>query len=464
MSLDLPTSPHQPPTDSNPIDFPRTDKSLGLTPGRPDLDIIQRVGLGMLGLGTAVLIVAVLAGLRGWAPLATILGLITAGSFIYSFRTYLREPPGIRNNRAVTASLTGRGALGWFAGVVLTTFYCIHYWKDSWFEGLHDVFDPLSLAVAGKETDKYFFYALLYTLAVVIMGVRALLRYRHNRYQLVRTSVVMFSQLVFAFSIPFIMARVAGKEFWPSYFWPLGYSSLFPDNVGDLIYNRGALGAFMFGWGVIMLLVVTPVLTYFFGKRWYCSWVCGCGGLANTFGDGWRHLSDKSSRAWKIERITIYSVLVFVVVITAALWITKAAWLGNLYAFLIGSIFAGVIGTGFYPILGTRVWCRFGCPMAAILGTIQRFFSRFRITTNGSQCISCGNCSKYCEMGIDVRWYAQRGQNIVRASCVGCGMCAAVCPRGVLSLENGPRHNRLPEPISLTLPEKSGIQAAVRTD
>jgi len=41
-------------------------------------------------------------------------------------------------------------------------------------------------------------------------------------------------------------------------------------------------------------------------------------------------------------------------------------------------------------------------------------------------------------MGIDVRSYAQRGENIVRSSCVGCGICAAVCPRGVLKLENGP--------------------------
>jgi ferredoxin len=40
-------------------------------------------------------------------------------------------------------------------------------------------------------------------------------------------------------------------------------------------------------------------------------------------------------------------------------------------------------------------------------------------------------------MGIDVKWYAQRGQNIVRSSCVGCGICSAVCPRGVLKLENG---------------------------
>ena len=96
-----------------------------------------------------------------------------------------------------------------------------------------------------------------------------------------------------------------------------------------------------------------------------------------------------------------------------------------------------MVGVGFYPLMGNRVWCRFGCPQAAILGLWQRLFSRFRITTNGGQCMSCGNCSTYCEMGIDVRAYAERSMNIVRASCVGCGVCAAVCPRGVLKLENG---------------------------
>ena len=113
------------------------------------------------------------------------------------------------------------------------------------------------------------------------------------------------------------------------------------------------------------------------------------------------------------------------------------------FASLLRPSFSGVLGVGFYPILGSRVWCRFGCPMAAILGLQQRLLSRFRITTNGGQCISCGNCSTYCEMGIDVRDYAQRGENIVRSSCVGCGVCSAVCPRGVLKLENGPLENRI---------------------
>jgi polyferredoxin len=173
--------------------------------------------------------------------------------------------------------------------------------------------------------------------------------------------------------------------------------------------------------------------------------VCGCGGLAETAGDPFRHLSDKSLKAWKIERWMIHSVLVAVVLMTALLWLNSWQQGGVLgafsqaysmaYGYLVGMAFSGVVGVGFYPLMGSRVWCRFGCPMAAILGVLQKKKSKFRITANGGQCISCGNCSTYCEMGIDVRHYAQRGQDVVRASCVGCGICAAVCPRGVLRLE-----------------------------
>ena len=60
--------------------------------------------------------------------------------------------------------------------------------------------------------------------------------------------------------------------------------------------------------------------------------------------------------------------------------------------------------------------------------------------------MSGGNGSTYWEMGIDVRSYAQKGQNIVRSSCVGCGICSEVCPRGVLKLENGPVEKRTERP------------------
>jgi polyferredoxin len=25
----------------------------------------------------------------------------------------------------------------------------------------------------------------------------------------------------------------------------------------------------------IAMIFISPILTYFYGKRWYCSWVCG---------------------------------------------------------------------------------------------------------------------------------------------------------------------------------------------
>lgn len=343
-------------------------------------------------------------------------------------------------------SLSNRGVAAWVLGVFVTGFYVCLYWFPGALKGLIDLFDPLSWALRGRKADQWFVYGSFYTMAVTFMGVKFMYKYRHSRYQLIRTASVMFFQLIFAYLIPAFMLLMNQPEFYFSYFWPLKYDYLFPGTVSYLMKQPGGLGVFLVFWGAMMSVVAVPTLTYFFGKRWYCSWVCGCGALAETAGDPFRALSDKSLRAWRIERWLIHSVLIFVVLTTLLLWLNswqKGGLLGGwsqgfskTYGFLIGATFSGVVGTGFYPILGNRVWCRFGCPQAAILGIFQRYFSRFRITTNGGQCISCGNCSTYCEMGIDVKSYAQRGQDVVRASCVGCGICSAVCPRGVLRLEN----------------------------
>ena len=371
------------------------------------------------------------------------------------------ELPGIKHNNIWFDSLNSRGTIGIMLGTFLIAFYCVMYWWPAWVAEWALLTDPVASIMTGSASgSQWFLYGLIYTFAVVVMGIRYLIKYRHSRYQQIRTLSVIFFQV----AIAFVLANLLELNGLPNTdlknIWPLDYSLFFDYRIGKLV-SEGTIGFWMLGWGIFLFLIGVPLFTYLYGKRWYCSWVCGCGGLAETAGDPFRQHSDKSLKAWKFERWSIHGVLVFAIFMTILVAYTTY-WdvfrdsdgqhlLGygldsykvrQWYGFGVSSIFAGVVGTGFYPLMGNRVWCRFGCPLAAYLGIVQRFKSRFRITTNGGQCISCGNCSTYCEQGIDVRWYAQRGQNIVRSSCVGCGVCSAVCPRGVLSLENGPDEAR----------------------
>ncbi|MBT8235702.1 MAG: 4Fe-4S binding protein [Bacteroidia bacterium] len=503
------------------------DRNMSLT-GQPP----QNLSAGQKGatlVGLAGLMILLLAAFninfpgKGWW-LTLSLGLIIGATYWFSKTSYGNKYKGIKNDGVWFKSMSSRGFWAWIAGISLTGFYVILYFFPEYLglvqggqsKGLISLFNPLSRMLSGNPASQWFVYGTLYTVAILAFGVKFIWKYRHNRYEVIRTFSVMFFQTAFAFIIPEIMARLNGKL--PYYdlknVWPLNYYNFERYRINAFI-DAGDIGLAMLIFGVLSIFVITPILTYKYGKRWYCSWVCGCGGLAETAGDPFRHLSDKRLSAWKVERWVVHSVVVFVTLMTTAViysylgndtskyWLTKGVFLGGVstlitlvflwamifkrkqlqkdaqygaigyfvviialiamhyfsgdgniflfkseslrksYGFLIGSIFSGVIGTGFYPIFGNRVWCRFGCPMAAILGFQQRLFSRFRITTNGGQCISCGNCSTYCEMGIDVRAYAQKGENIVRSSCVGCGICSAVCPRGVLKLENGPLKGRI---------------------
>ncbi len=383
------------------------------------------------------------------------IGLALLGALLYILPRR-QQLPGIKNNHLVRHPATARGWIGIIVGCFLIGFYVVLYFYPEYLTNWVLLVDPLSRALSGSPASQWFLYGTLYTLAILVMGIRMLIKYRHSRYQQVRTISVMFFQTAIAFILVELLVRFNLPAQDLKNMWPLDYSFFFDYRINHHL-QAGTLGIWMFVWGIALFAIGVPVMVYFFGKRWYCSWVCGCGGLAETLGDPYRHLSDKSLKAWKVERYVVHGVLAFAVVMTLGVLYTFLTGNGSVlgistydlrswYGFGVGSIFAGVVGTGFYPLMGNRVWCRFGCPLAAYLGLVQRFRSRFRITTNGGQCISCGNCSTHCEMGIDVRWYAQRGQDIVRSSCVGCGICSAVCPRGVLNLENGPVESRVMQP------------------
>ncbi len=358
-------------------------------------------------------------------------------------------------------SWRNRGITAWVIALVMMGFYTLLYFRgyneETNFLGVQNTaLDPERWAAAVGLRSQWLLYGALYSIAMIGGAIYYLRRHGNSRYNRIRISVNVVVQVVLAFTLPLIMPMLfTGDpgEFWKyeyyfSYFWPLDWYKLHPGSLQNIPVVLAV-------YSIVGALIFAPIMAYFFGKRWYCSWICGCGGLANTFGDPWRHLTSKSTASWRFEKRSIYLVMFIAIASTFLLYldhlignqhptfhtvVAGGDWwsMKSLYGYIVGAILAGVVGTGLYPLLGPRVWCRNFCPMAALLGLFQKL-GRYRITVKPDMCISCGNCSTYCEMGIDVRSYAQSNQSFTRSSCVGCGMCAHMCPRGVLRLENAPK-------------------------
>ncbi len=161
-----------------------------------------------------------------------------------------------------------------------------------------------------------FWYTVMYTALMTIFGIQALKRWgldRKDKFQIWRYISLLGFQWIFFFIIPeflfqwtikyqWIGEKLASdpnfaEQGWRSYGivcgWPLFfYTFLYDPNKIWVI------------WGVLLAFVIIPIFAIWHGKR-YCSWICGCGGLAETFGDRWRHLAPKGKTSIKWEWMNI---------------------------------------------------------------------------------------------------------------------------------------------------------------
>ncbi len=99
----------------------------------------------------------------------------------------------------------------------------------------------------------------------------------------------------------------------------------------------------------------------------------------------------------------------------------------------------GILPVTLYPFLGGKVWCRYWCPLAKLMEIYSAIFTRFKVSRfailANDKCIACEDCSRNCQVGIDVMKYALKQEPITNfnSSCIGCGICVTVCPMSVLS-------------------------------
>jgi ferredoxin-type protein NapH len=121
------------------------------------------------------------------------------------------------------------------------------------------------------------------------------------------------------------------------------------------------------------------------------------------------------------------------------------------YGLVVDFGLASVLGVALYPLLGNRVWCRFFCPLRAGMEIVARKTAKLQILDDG-RCIGCGECSRACQMGIDVQRFAQTSTPLHNgnSACIQCGICIEVCPMSVLRIE--PTRTSFPRGFSLSPP------------
>ncbi len=314
-----------------------------------------------------------------------------------------------------------------------------------------------------------FYYTLAYCTCVLVFGIKRIRR-RRTPYVKWQTIVLICSQWIPLFILPEIILPWMGHNgfFEPGH--PLRWlaDQLFESYDGSLGHERAYWRAYGFilafplnvynvftehpmwlwlGISFLQTFVLIPLIIFRWGKGAYCGWICSCGALAETMGDSYRSKMPHGP-FWNRLNMVGQAVLLFALGILGlriAGWsLGEESWATHWYQKLFEGIpflsygwsvdifMAGILGVGLYFWFSGRVWCRFACPLAALMHIYTRF-SRYRIFPDKHKCISCNVCTSVCHQGIDVMNFANKGLPMEDPECVRCSACVQQCPTGVLS-------------------------------
>jgi len=112
----------------------------------------------------------------------------------------------------------------------------------------------------------------------------------------------------------------------------------------------------------------------------------------------------------------------------------------NEFAIGLMIFYFGIIGSVailFTIIGGKRSFCNYACPMGVlgVIGTKIKNALKYpslHLEADTEKCTNCKQCSKVCEMGLDVNELVQSG-NMYDPDCILCGSCISNCRENVIN-------------------------------
>ncbi len=189
----------------------------------------------------------------------------------------------------------------------------------------------------------------------------------------------------------------------------------------------------------ILVGVLVPVLVAALLGRVFCSWICPISFLAEGMASLQRRLRrnkrlhDRLVLSKKMLWFALMGELLLSLILGAPLFVAfsppglvgrelmlaiyfhRLAWEGLL-----------VVAVLFLELLTRRFYCRYFCPLGALLALIGSE-RRLQVVHQVQACTGCARCAQACPLGL----LPQQGESAT-AYCWNCGACIERCPEQVL--------------------------------
>jgi len=83
-------------------------------------------------------------------------------------------------------------------------------------------------------------------------------------------------------------------------------------------------------------------------------------------------------------------------------------------------------------VFGRRAWCRYLCPIGALLKLFgSGIVGKVRLVND--ECVGCGTCNRVCDMQVDVMGELDAHGEVRSLNCIRCLKCTDECPNGAIA-------------------------------
>ncbi len=210
----------------------------------------------------------------------------------------------------------------------------------------------------------------------------------------------------------------------------------------EALFSGLSRGVFNAGFVFWILVFISALL---FGRA-FCGWFCWFGGYLELIEKG----MEKTLKHKIPRRVSLYlGAIPFVALAMKMNSSMLVMWLKafpTTFTFQMADtppwggqqtgisiiIIAVLYGPVLTFVFGRRAWCRYLCPIGALLKIFGNgCVGKMRLVSN--ECRACGQCNRSCPMQVDVMDELKTHGEVRSSNCIRCLKCNDACPSGTIT-------------------------------